>query len=219
MPIDPQLTPSSRRADPLPTAGLCRAVATSFLLPGGSYARKPRGRRAPYYVLGISMKDTPHRRTRRRRHALPNPVPHLPALAPGYCRTSTRASSLFSIDEQFLLSNADAHRELANRSATGYEPYAHSHRSSHAIEITVAPAELRTNRREDAYHPPSRQVVSISFREWQHPQEDAAGSGNIENVISFAVMNSSRAGVPSSTWRSARWIAGTISPGSVTRSP
>ena len=40
-----------------------------------------------------------------------------------------------------------------------------------------------------------------------------------ENVISLAVRNSSRAGVPSSVLAIARLMAGTISPGSLTRSP
>ena len=43
--------------------------------------------------------------------------------------------------------------------------------------------------------------------------------GNMEKSSAFSVMNSRSAGVPSRVWRIARWMAGTISPGSVTRSP
>ncbi len=42
---------------------------------------------------------------------------------------------------------------------------------------------------------------------------------NIENWISFSVMNSSSAGVPSCVFRTARLMAGMISAGSLTRSP
>ena len=42
---------------------------------------------------------------------------------------------------------------------------------------------------------------------------------NLETEVSFAVMNSRRAGWPSRVARIPRSMAGTISPGSVTRSP
>src|SRR5262245_23210267 len=41
----------------------------------------------------------------------------------------------------------------------------------------------------------------------------------IEKSVAFSVMNSSKAGFPSRVWSTARLMAGTISPGSLTRSP
>jgi len=56
----------------------------------------------------------------------------------------------------------------------------------------------------------------------QRPRVDAlvlGGRQKIEKSVAFSVMNSRRAGVPSRVFSTARVMAGTISPGSVTRSP
>ncbi len=47
----------------------------------------------------------------------------------------------------------------------------------------------------------------------------AAYHGNMEKSTAFSVMNSRRQGTPSCVFTMARLMAGTISPGSVTRSP
>jgi transposase len=57
----------------------------------------------------------------------------------------------------------------------------------------------------------SQTTVCRIWRAWQRQK--------IEKSVAFSVMNSSKAGVPSRVWSTARLMAGTISPGSVTRSP
>jgi hypothetical protein len=49
--------------------------------------------------------------------------------------------------------------------------------------------------------------------------DDAVAPQNFETRVSFAVMNSSRAGLPACVCSIPRWIAALISPGWVTRSP
>jgi transposase len=57
----------------------------------------------------------------------------------------------------------------------------------------------------------SQTTVWRIWRDWRRQK--------IEKSVAFSVMNSSKAGLPPRVWSTARLMAGTISPGSVTRSP
>jgi hypothetical protein len=72
---------------------------------------------------------------------------------------------------------------------------------------------------------PSQEVTEVDARGTTTPGQGGGDNAppvrpqNFETRVSFAVINSSRAGLPAWVWAIPRWIAALMSPGWVTRSP
>ena len=90
-----------------------------------------------------------------------------------------------------------------------------SRRGLRAYRADHRPPGLPNVGREPSVSAPARKAA----RRQSRPPTGGSGHQNFETEVSLAVMNSRRAGCPSRVARIPRSMAGTISPGSVTRSP